>query len=289
MILLENKYLKVSINPLGAELHTLFNKDTKIDYLWTGDKPFWQRQAPILFPIVGKLKDNTYFNDGKMYYLPQHGFARDYKFTTIHENTIEATFLLTHSKESFSVYPFKFQLLITYKLVENSVEVSYNVLNKGHDPMPFSIGAHPAFKCPLMTNDTFSDYFIEFETSETPLQFLLDKTTGLRQIEPIPRSLNTQLPLSYKLFSNDALIFKGLTSKKIALKSTKHHHGIDFICEHWQFFAFWTQQNAPFICFEPWMGAADFITTNQHLNTKDGILILNANKSYTNNYTLLLY
>lgn len=289
MITLENEQLQVTFKTLGAELTKIYSKETSIDYLWNGDEIFWKRHAPILFPIVGKLKDNTYVLNQKEYHLSQHGFARDHDFSIIAKTDTYITFELLYSEESLKIYPYKFSLQITYKLKGNNLQIQYCVINKDTQNIHFSIGAHPAFKCPLSSKTSFSDYFIEFESDENPIRHYLNQQNGLRTAAPLQEKVKKTIPLNYHLFEKDALIFENIKSKKISLKSDKHLHGIDFEFKNWQFFAFWTKNEAPFICFEPWMGASDIETTNQEFITKDSILQLAKNEEYHNSYNISFF
>ncbi|WP_435262267.1 aldose 1-epimerase family protein [Tenacibaculum sp. nBUS_03] len=285
MIALENEYLNIQFTELGAELTKIYSKKTKLNYLWNGDASFWKRHSPILFPIVGKLKDNSYEIDGTFYELPQHGFARDLNFSVINKTTSKIIFELSYSKQTLTKYPYKFSLQLSYELKENQVVVTYKVINKDDKTMFFSIGAHPAFNCPLVEKTSFSDYYIEFEKLETPTQLFLNPKSGFRNNTSKKVNLGKQINLSYELFKNDALMFEGIESKKVSLKSTKHNHGIHLHIPNWKYLAFWTKKTGtPFICFEPWMGIADTENTNKNYLTKEGILEVNENKSYKNEY-----
>lgn len=285
MIALENEYLKIQLTELGAELTKIYSKKTKLNYLWNGDASFWKRHSPILFPIVGKLKDNSYEIDGTFYELPQHGFARDLNFSVVNKTTSKIIFELSYSKQTLTKYPYKFSLQLSYELKENQVVVTYKVINKGDKTMFFSIGAHPAFNCPLVEKTSFNDYYIEFEKPETPTQLFLNPKSGFRNDTSKKVNLGKQINLSYELFKNDALMFEGIESKKVSLKSTKHNHGIHLHIPNWKYLAFWTKKTGtPFICFEPWMGIADTENTDQNYLTKEGILEVNENKSYKNEY-----
>jgi galactose mutarotase-like enzyme len=289
MFELENDKIQVTISSFGAELTKLYSKETNLDYLWNGNAKFWKRHAPILFPIVGKLKNHTYFINKKKFYLPQHGFARDLDFKLIHQSELEATFELLFSDKTLEIYPYKFKLLVSYNLDNNKLTTTYKVENLDNKPILFSIGGHPAFKCPLVKESSFSDYYIEFENEESPLLYSLNKVNGLRIETPSKTELPKQLPISYDLFKDDALIYKNIKSNIISLKSTKHEHGLNFHFSDWEYFAFWTKKDAPFICFEPWMGAADLETTNQDFTTKDGIIELDINKEFKQHYAIEIF
>ncbi|WP_299136084.1 aldose 1-epimerase family protein [uncultured Tenacibaculum sp.] len=285
MITLENEYLTIQFKKLGAELTKIYSKETKLNYLWNGDATFWKRHAPILFPIVGKLKGNTYKINGEFYELPQHGFARDLEFSIVNKTTSKITFELTYSKETLINYPFKFTLQVSYELKKNQVLVNYKVINVDDTTIFFSIGAHPAFNCPLVKGTSFNDYYLEFEKAEKPTQLFLNPQTGFRNNISKTINLEKQIDLSYDLFKNDALMFEGIESKKVSLKSKKHNHGIHLHIPNWRYLAFWTKKtNTPFICFEPWMGIADNENTDQIYSTKEGIQELSVNKTYENEY-----
>lgn len=289
MIVLENDLLRVEFKTVGAELTRIYSKKNGLDYLWRVNENFWTRYAPVLFPIVGRLKDHTYTVDGQKYLLSQHGFARDLSFSISSKSNSEVVFLLTHSQKTLENYPFKFALEIHYRLEEDTLQVSYYIKNKDTKDLYFSIGGHPGFTCPLTPDTQFSDYYIEFEQEENPKQHLLNSDNGLRKVQPEEVHLEKNIPLSYELFSKDALIYEGIKSKRISLKSTKHNHGFHFTMNNWQFLAFWTKKNAPFICFEPWMGAADLETSNQKLEDKDSMLRISEHQSYSNSYSITFF
>ena len=287
MITIENDYLQIEIKKIGAELCKVYSKQTNLDYLWKGDPKFWKRHSPVLFPIVGKLVNNSYIVDGFQYKLTQHGFARGLDFNVITKTEKSVVLKTEYSEETLLKYPYKFALQIEYQLQKNFVEVTYRVFNKDSKLMNFSIGTHPAFNCPISENTNFKDYFIEFEKEETPVQHSLNLQTGFRKKDAETVALSKKLPLSYDLFDNDALMFEGIESKKISLKSNKHGHGVHFYIPNWRYMAFWTQKgNAPFICFEPWMGIADEENTDHVFETKTGIMKLDVNQCYENQYSM---
>ncbi|CAL2082696.1 Galactose mutarotase [Tenacibaculum sp. 190524A02b] len=286
MVTLENESLTVELTTLGAELTKIYSKETQLDYLWKGDASFWKRHAPILFPIVGKLKNNTYSINNKEYQLTQHGFARDEVFSIASQSNTQITFELSHSLKTLDKYPFKFTLQVSYKLIAQQIEVIYKVLNTDTKAIYFSIGAHPAFNCPLTPNSSFHDYYVEFEQKETPTQLSLDPSTGFRNGESNQVSIGKQLPLNYDLFKNDAVIFEDIQSQKVSLKSTKHSHGIHLYIPNWEYLAFWTKrENTPFICFEPWLGITDGEDSTGNFKGKKGIIELPTTNTFESTYT----
>ncbi|MDQ3290846.1 MAG: aldose 1-epimerase family protein, partial [Bacteroidota bacterium] len=142
---LQNDTFQIGVQEHGAELCSFKNTQTNLEYIWQADPAIWARHAPVLFPIVGKLKDNQYTYKGKSYTLPQHGFARDHAFTLESKTENSLTFLLQQSEASLNNYPFDFRLFISYRLEENALTVAYRVENPSDKNLYFSLGAHPGF------------------------------------------------------------------------------------------------------------------------------------------------
>jgi len=276
---ISNSNLTAQINHFGAELFSLQNSDNK-EYIWEGNPAFWGKHSPILFPIVGTLKNNTYHYNGIEYQLPRHGFARDMEFTLSNKSENSATFSLTSSEESNKVYPFDFELQVIYTLVENKLIIAYNIINNNNYTMPFSIGAHPAFALPK----PFGEYTLEFEYPEVLTSFelendlLSDKATTIEMV-------GNQIPLDYSLFEKDALIFKELQSKAITILENKSPLlRVQF--NDFPNLGIWTKSNAPFLCIEPWLGYSDTVHSSGNILEKDGIQLLEAKKSLEYNFSI---
>jgi galactose mutarotase-like enzyme len=270
--------LSVIINHIGAELISL-KKNTK-EYIWEGNPDFWGKHSPILFPIVGTLKNDTYIYNGIEYNLHRHGFARDMKFELIDKKDNCATFMLQSSDETLKSYPFNFELHIIYTLEENGLSIRYKVINKSNTQMPFSIGAHPAF---ALQND-FEEYSIQFEKEE-PLEYhLLQNGLISNQIKKI--NLKDKLiPLHYQLFKDDALVFKKLQSNTVTILENKSPIlRVQF--EDFPSLGIWTLENAPFLCIEPWFGYSDTTSNYGDLFKKEGIQILEINKTFESKYSI---
>lgn len=287
---LENELIQITVSSFGAELHNITGKKNHTEFLWNGNPKYWKYHAPILFPIVGKVKDDHYAYNEKSYSLPQHGFARlsEFKLHSIEKNKI--TFELSDSEETLKCYPFRFKLLVSYELSGNQVKVKYRVENRDKQDIFFSIGAHPAFKCPLYNNEVFEDYYLEFEKTETAAALTLDKNTNLiseKKFEILKKQ--KQLNLSLELFKESALIFYGLQSSSVALKSRNHNSFIKINFKDFPFLALWTKpEGAPFFCIEPWHGCAD--EENQCLSNfsfKKNIFKLEINQKQF--YTFLMH
>jgi galactose mutarotase-like enzyme len=269
-VTLTNNFLSVSIKEKGAELESLFHKAHHVEYIWNGNPKFWGKSSPILFPIVGQLKSDTYIFNNKSYSLPRHGFARDYVFEVESRNTNKAVFLLRSSPASKEVYPFDFELRVVYTIEGEKLNVQYQVKNLSEEVMFFSLGAHPAFNVPLIQRTKYSDYFLEFSEEETAPRWTITKQGQIGEPEPFLQSAKT-LPLDKNLFSRDALVFKKLNSTIISLRSTVHAHGFHFEFEGFPYFGIWAAPDADFVCLEPWCGIADSVNHNHELSEKEGI------------------
>jgi galactose mutarotase-like enzyme len=290
VIKIENKELLVEIKSAGAEMTRIYSKKTQLEYLWKGAPTFWGRHAPVLFPIVGQVKNKTYKVDGDDFHLPQHGFARDNEFKLLTQEEDEVTFELTDSDEIAKVYPFKFTLLVNYRLSANELFINYKVINKDDKEIMFSIGGHPAFNCPLVEGTSFDDYYLEFPEKETPQQIHLNMATGLRNGLKDLVKIGSKVELNYDLFKNDALIYEGLKSSEVSLKSSKHKHGLTFQFADWKYLAFWTKEkNAPFICIEPWCGITDEDNSKGDFIDKLAIEKLAVEKRFSVEYSVKLF
>ena len=279
MIRLANDTMSALIDLKGAELKSLRNTRSGIEYIWNSDPAFWAKSSPVLFPIVGQLKGNKYVFEGKEYSLPRHGFARDFNYTPEIVDEARAMFRLASNEQTRIVYPFDFELLIAYELIDTSLTVSYTVNNRSSRRMWFSLGAHPAFNVPLVKGNSYADYFLQFEKAESALQWPIT-SAGLIAKNPHPFFTSSRLPLTHDLFYNDALVFKGLSSKKISILANNDQHGIDFSFEDFPFFGIWAAPNANFVCLEPWCGIADSEDHDHLLANKEGIETLDPDKSW---------
>ncbi|MBO9698764.1 MAG: aldose 1-epimerase family protein [Sporocytophaga sp.] len=283
--ILINECLKVSVKSSGAELISLKKTMANKEFLWQGDPAFWGRRAPVLFPIVGRLAGNKYQSDDEVYELPQHGFARDMHFDLVDQQDQSLTYKLSSSEETLKLYPYNFELTIEYKLQKSKLIVSYEVKNTDDKTIYFSIGAHPALRCPIEQGEEFTDYYLEFEKKETVNRYLL--TDGLLngKSEPVLNNENI-LPLSVDLFTGkDAIIFKDLKSSVVSLKSKKSSHKITMDFAGFPYLGVWTKPG-PFICLEPWFGVADQIGFEGQFKDKEAMRSLVKGKTFKCEYSI---
>jgi galactose mutarotase-like enzyme len=280
MQILKNQNLSIKINPKGAELTSLFNNQNQTEYLWNADPTFWGKSSPVLFPIVGSLKENRYLFEGQEYTLPRHGFARDREFMVEKSDENSVTFLLTHDENTLKVYPFKFEFRLIYSLENNTLNVTYSVKNIGENKMYFSVGGHPAFAVPLAENTSYNDYYLQFNKTETFKRWGLTPE-GLIETQPFDFLTDTnKLALTKDLFYEDAIVFKNLKSTSIILKSDKTNQQLKFNFEGFPYLGIWAAKDANFVCIEPWCGIADSANHHQELTEKEGIIGLDLGEDF---------
>lgn len=278
-ITLSNSELTATINTFGAELISIKNNSNR-EYIWEGNPNYWGKHSPILFPIVGSLKNNNYIYNNSIYHLPRHGFARELDFEVKEKTDLEVVFSLKQTGATLEKYPFNFELQISYTLTNSVLKIGYKVINNNDFSMPFSIGAHPAFALP----SDFKNYELLFEKSEKLIVSTLENDLISKATYILPTE-NNSLRLNYSLFENDALIFKTIASKSVTITENK----IPFLKVHYNDFpslGIWTKSQAPFICIEPWIGYADTIENNGNLEDKEGIQILGENQTFETNYLI---
>ncbi len=275
---------RVEIAAHGAELTSFRSLQTGVEYLWQADPAHWGRHAPVLFPIVGRLPDDTYLHEGKAYQMGQHGFARDREFAVLRQSETEVVFQLTDDEASRAVYPFAFALTIGYTLHENALTVRYSVRNPAATPLLFSIGAHPAFRCPLLPGERFEDYRLDFDHFTTADYWLLEG--GLLTGKTVPLLFQErELPLTYPLFANDALVFKSYDFTRITLRGAGASPFVRMRFDGFPYLGIWTKgPGAEFICLEPWQGVASTVGPPMELSQKEGILTLAAGATFAAAY-----
>lgn len=278
---LDNGIISIEIAGHGAELKSAI-KDG-FEYMWCADGKYWARTSPVLFPIVGSLKDKSYKLDGKAYQMNQHGFARDSEFELIDHDNASATYIFRDNEETLSKYPFKFELTIKYTLINNKIKIDWIVDNKNDKVMSFSIGAHPAF------NLKEGDNYFKFDTNNDIVYNLIDEK-GLYDKNSVHALKNDgYVKITDDMFDNDALIIENSQVKEVAIcdKNKTAYLKVKFDAE---LFGLWSpaKKRAPFVCIEPWYGRCDRNDFDGELSEKDHIINLDPNKKFSASYEIEL-
>ncbi|MEZ4777399.1 MAG: aldose 1-epimerase family protein [Bacteroidia bacterium] len=284
---IQNDTLRIAVKPSGAELCSIQALATGKEYMWEGNPAIWGSFAPVLFPIVGTLKDNTYLYNGKSYQLFRHGFFRgNDKVTLVKKTENQLAFSLKSDAESLKVYPFEFEMVIAFTLEGKSVHISHEVRNTGNETMFFSVGGHPAFKCPLNEGETYEDYYLHFDQKENATTWDLNSGGIITQKGRVVLDNSDQLPLDRHLFDHDALIFKHLRSASVSLNHYLNGPVLEVDFNGWPYLGIWAKPQAPYVCIEPWLGIADSVDTDQQIENKEGILSLLPGKTFMATFSI---
>jgi galactose mutarotase-like enzyme len=280
IISISSEFISAKISNFGAELKSLKDLSFDLEYVYQGDTKYWERSAPILFPIVGKLKDDRYLLGNKYYSMPNHGFARDNEFEVVEEQKDKVTFRLGYNVETLKMYPFKFILEITYRVIGPKLHTEIHVFNVDKQEIYFSFGLHPAFNIPLREG-SLEDYYIEFEEREPKGAYFLDNGhVNFEHQDDRTIFDGRRIPLSEKLFANDALIFKDFISSRVLLKNKLDAREVIVTTNGCPYLGIWKKPDAPFVCIEPWHGVADSLKSDGDFFKKEGIIVLESNKSF---------
>ncbi|MDO9374077.1 MAG: aldose 1-epimerase family protein [Ferruginibacter sp.] len=286
MFTIENEFLSATINPKGAELTSLIHKSTGQEFLWSGDAAFWGKHSPVLFPIVGTLKNDRFIYKDQSYQLGRHGFAREKKFEVGTHTATSLTLTLNDDEETLKLFPFHFRLYLIYQLEEQKLSLTYLVNNLTDGEMYFSVGGHPAFKVPLNDELSYVDYYLQFNKSENAGRWPISKD-GLLETTPVDLMQGSdKLPLSKKLFEQDALVIKNMASSEVKLICDKDSAGFTFNYDGFPFLGIWAAKGADFVCIEPWCGVADSVDSSQKIEEKEGIVRLEKSEKFERTWSV---
>jgi len=280
MTVLKTTLASCEIRSLGAELTGFKRLDTGIEYLWNGDAKYWGSSSPVLFPIVCALKDGAMEWKGQKYAIGNHGFVRKSEFEVVSATESEALFRQTWSEDTLKAYPFRYELTIRYNLAGSTLKIIYGVTNRGDGHMPFQIGTHPGFRCPLTEAERFEDYYLEFAQEEKLERFFLNPANTLIAGKAATMPPTRQLPLTRELFADGALVFKKVRSRKVTLRSRTSKHRVTVVSENLPALGVWQAKDAPFVCIEPWHGLADTDDFEGPFDKKDLVVTLESQKTF---------
>jgi galactose mutarotase-like enzyme len=269
--------LSATVKADGAELCSL--RDAAVgEMLWHG-APVWPRHAPVLFPIVGRLKDDTLRHEGKSYRLTQHGFARDRRFAWLNRSATACRLVLHEDAATRAMYPFAFRLEIAYALDDDVLEQRFTLTNPGRGVLPASLGAHPGFAWPLTEGAKKAAHVLEFSESEpAPVRRL---TGGLLRdaLEPTP-IVGRTLALEPALFADDAVILPEPVSRSVRY-TAPDAPAIELAWEGFRQLGIWSREGGNFLCIEPWYGTASPQDFDGDFGDKPGLMLIPPDESRT--------
>ena len=285
---LENDKIRIEIDSHGAELKSLVKKETGAEYMWCADAKYWGRTSPVLFPVVGNVSGKQYRTKGKTFDMGQHGFARDMEFMLESQTDNEIWFVLRSNEETLAKYPYEFVLKLGYRLDGAKVEVLWHVENPSEEELPFAIGGHPAFYCPVTSGVRQSDCYIQFDVAgslkcSTIDGYLVGDRVDTYELE------DGMLRIDEHLFDNDALIIEKQNIKKVSLCDPKKQAFLTIEMDA-PLFGIWrpADPGAPFVCIEPWYGRSDRIGYTGELRDREYENVLAAGENWDAGYAILV-
>ena len=284
---IKNETLAFRSGDLSGEHLSLRFLDEDIDYVWQPRPGYWERGSFLCFPLLGRLPEGRYTLDGQEYAMPMHGFAQNESFTMTEHRTDSVTWTLSANDRTRVMYPFAFTLRMRYTLSGASLEITYEVENRDERALPFSIGGHPGFTCPLLPGEAFSDYELAFDREEQ----LSHVVTFYSPMEVLERAFGRSgkiLPLSYDLFRDGSICFRPIASGQVTLRSRKSGRGIRLSLDGADCFQIWTAPGSPFLAMEAWHGA---ITRRDRprqdvFREREGTLLLPPGETYVCRHTV---
>lgn len=285
---IQNECLRAEIDSFGAELKSLKRKSDGREYMWHGDPAYWGRTSPVLFPFVGAVRNKTYTHEGKSYSMGQHGFARDMEFTFVSAKEDEIFFELRADADTLQKYPFRFVLEIGYRLEESSLIVLWKVKNEGEDQMFFSIGAHPAFLCPIRGEDDKYGYGLRFKGLDTGVRHHGNTAEGMAVMEDRVLPLEQgDVRFTEGFFDKCTYMVEGKQTDQVSLITPEGEPYVTVTFDA-PLFAIWSPEgkNAPFVCIEPWYGRCDAVDFSGELKDRDHEMQLASGEIFETSYRI---
>lgn len=285
---IENQEIKVTITDQGAEMISLIGKADNTEYLWQGDPTYWTGHAYNLFPICGRLTEGKYTYRGNTYEMNLHGFFRKSHVDMYEKGDDFISFRMVDSEATRKIYPFGFDFILTYTLVENTVVTTFDVTNTGDNELIFAVGGHPGFNLPMGGEGAFEDYYLEFDETCDPQKLIMSETcyyTG--KTEPFALCEGKYLALKHNLFDNDA-IFLVNAAEGVTLKSDKTGKFVHLSFPDMKFVGLWhaPKTEAPYVCIEPWTSVPAIDNVVDDFETKLEMNKLAPGASYTNSFSI---
>lgn len=254
--------------------------------MWHADPKFWPRKAPILFPCVGESKDRRICVEGEVYPMNRHGFARIQEFSVVESHSDSVVFELTENEETLSNYPFRFRFRVLFRLEGASLVQSFDVLNTGETELGFQLGGHPAFAVPFRSNEDYSEYEVRFDQALSAERHLLNEEGLYKGKTLLVLDDSDRIPLSYELFSEDALVFKDIQSKSVWIQYKEGGKKLRVDYEGFPHLGIWSVPGADYVCIEPWIGCADRFDQPDDFFKKDSLIRLKPEDTFQAKFTV---
>ena len=288
---IHNEYLSVKIEDAGAQLASVKDK-TGTEYLWQGDPDIWPRRAPLLFPIIARLKDNRYLLDGEAWTISTHGFCRSAPFTVAEQAEDSISFRYLDTEETRKVYPFAFSLTVAYYLEGRTLKKTHTVENPGNKPMPYELGGHDGWRAPIDGGERMEDYAIRFPGVEEIQPYGMDADNMITPKTEIYRLNNGRMPLNPSVYGLDTIILDALPQRRAILEDGGGKPRLSVEFNDFPYLGVWTAAkdfDTNYVCIEPWTTLPDAVFVGRELTEKAGIRILQPGQRETLSYSVTIH
>lgn len=283
---LKNEHLKIELSDLGAELQSIEKEGQ--EYLWQADEKYWPEHAPVLFPFVGRQTDGKFTVEGQEYHQEIHGFARHFSFDMVNKTESSIAFTLKDDEHTREMYPWHFELRISYMIEDNRIMITYRAENLSCETMYFGIGGHPGFCLPLEKNLKFEDYYLKFGGKCTPDRIGITDAGFLSGINsPYPLEGRCNLALRHDLFDHDAIVLQNMADQ-VTLKSDKSKRSVTVSYPDMPYLGIWhnSYTEAPFVAIEPWVSLPARQDIVEEFRYRPDYIRLKAGQVYTNQWSI---
>ena len=288
---LTNGHLDVCISTIGAELKSIKKTvDTdNVEYLWQLNPDVWERQAPLLFPLIGRLKGGEYIYNGKTHKTDIHGFARFKEFKVVEKEKDRIVLEITHDENTLKEYPFHFRLIISYQLSGNTIIKEHCIENTGNSDMWYEIGGHEGYNLALFDGESMEDYYIEFPYMDHLMTYRVDSDVMIVKDMKKVDLEGDRLYLSPEVFRHDALIMESFKERFVRLCNTKNERRINVEFNDFKYLGIWTKyMRGNYICIEPWSSLPDCNYIGKKLEEKIDIRRIEGGQKETLKYRITL-
>jgi galactose mutarotase-like enzyme len=288
LITITNGVLSLTVDTLGAQMMSLQRRGT--EYLWQGDAKYWGDRAPILFPFIARLTNDSYTFQGKTYPMTIHGFANASEFTVAEQGEGYLALELCSSEQTKIHYPIDFIFRVIFRLEGDSLHTTYHVENKSDVTMPFGIGGHPGFKVPVSEAEKFEDYYLEFSLPCQPDRVGFTPAVYLSgHDEAYPLCGGKRIDLKHDLFDEDAIILKNM-AREVTLRSRISSHRVTVSYPQMPYLGIWhwPHTDAPYVCIEPWSSLPSRQDVVEEFTCKSDLVQLESGHTYDNTWTITI-
>ena len=288
LITIQNESLSLTVDTLGAQMMNFQRQG--VEYLWQGDSKYWGDRAPILFPFIARLTNNSYTFQGKTYPMTIHGFANASEFSVAEQTGDKLVLELKANEKTLVHYPIDFVFQVIFQLDGDTLKTTYHVENKSETVMPFGIGGHPGFKVPVEEGEQFEDYYLEFSLPCQPDRVGFTPAVYLSgHDEAYPLEEGKKILLDHHLFDEDAIILKNM-AREVALKSKVSSRSVTISYPQMPYLGIWhwPHTDAPYVCIEPWSSLPSRQDVVEEFTCKSDMVQLPSGGVYDNTWTITL-